>query len=179
MKALIERVTGATVAEWIALRVELWPHEAKAELERQGRELLTREQPAVAFLLRDEAGAAIAMAEATIRRDYVNGCSTSPVAFLEGIYVRPAWRRQGAARLLCQAVEAWGREQGCREFASDAPARQRGEPSHAPRARLRGARAHRLLQQAVRLKRHFSFTDCGRLCVQTQSGVVTGGSPPR
>jgi aminoglycoside 6'-N-acetyltransferase I len=39
---------------------------------------------------------------------------------LEGIYVRPVWRRQGAARLLCRAVEDWGREQGCREFASDA-----------------------------------------------------------
>ena len=74
----------------------------------------------MAFLVRDDAGAVIAMAEATLRRDYVNGCSTSPVAFLEGIYVRPAWRRQGAARLLCRAVEAWGKEQGCREFASDA-----------------------------------------------------------
>jgi aminoglycoside 6'-N-acetyltransferase I len=116
----LERVTTATIADWVALRVELWPHEATAELEQQGRELLTREPDAVAFLLRDAAGAAIAMAEATIRRDYVNGCSTSPVAFLEGIYVRPAWRRQGAARRLCQSVEAWGQEQGCREFASDA-----------------------------------------------------------
>ena len=62
----------------------------------------------------------VSIAEATLRHDYVNGCSTSPVSFLEGIYVRPAWRRQGAARLLCRAVEAWGRERGCREFASDA-----------------------------------------------------------
>jgi aminoglycoside 6'-N-acetyltransferase I len=116
----LERVTDATIADWVVLRVELWPHEAKAELERQGRELLTREPEAVAFLLREQTGAAIAMAEATIRRDYVNGCTTSPVAFLEGIYVQPSWRRQGLARRLCAAVEAWGREQGCREFASDA-----------------------------------------------------------
>jgi aminoglycoside 6'-N-acetyltransferase I len=116
----LERVTDATIADWVALRVELWPNETRAELERQGRELLTREPAAVAFLLRDQAGAAIAMAEATLRRDYVNGCSTSPVAFLEGIHVRPAWRRRGLARHLCAAVEAWGREHGCREFASDA-----------------------------------------------------------
>jgi aminoglycoside 6'-N-acetyltransferase I len=114
----LERVTGATLDEWTALRAELWPHETKADLEQQARDLLSRD--AVTFLLRDDAGAAIAMAEATLRRDYVNGCSTSPVAFLEGIYVRPAWRRQGAARQLCRAVEAWGRERGCREFASDA-----------------------------------------------------------
>jgi aminoglycoside 6'-N-acetyltransferase I len=114
----LERVTAATLAAWVALRSELWPHEPKADLERQGADLLRRE--AVAFLLRDDGGAPIAMAEATLRHDYVNGCSTSPVAFLEGIYVRPAWRREGAARLLCRAVEAWGRERGCREFASDA-----------------------------------------------------------
>jgi aminoglycoside 6'-N-acetyltransferase I len=116
----LERVTGATAREWVALRVELWPDESSVDLERQGHELLTKKSGSVAFLLRDEQGAPIAMAEATLRHDYVNGCSTSPVAFLEGIYVRPAWRRQGAARRLCRAVEAWGREQGCREFASDA-----------------------------------------------------------
>ena len=114
----LERVTGATLDEWTELREELWPHETKADLERQGRQLFSRD--AATFLLRDDAGAAIAMAEATLRHDYVNGCSTSPVAFLEGIYVRPEWRRRGAARQLCRAVEAWGRERGCREFASDA-----------------------------------------------------------
>jgi aminoglycoside 6'-N-acetyltransferase I len=116
----LERVTGATLDEWTALRVELWPHESQDGLKQQAGELLRREPAAAAFLLRDEQGAPIAMAEATLRHDYVNGCSTSPVAFLEGIYVRPAWRRRGAARQLCRAVEAWGRERGCREFASDA-----------------------------------------------------------
>ena len=115
----MERATPATVGEWVALREELWPHESKADLNQQARELLSRESAAT-FVLRDGTGTAVAMAEATLRRDYVNGCSTSPVAFLEGIYVQPAWRRQGAARLLCRAVEAWGREHGCREFASDA-----------------------------------------------------------
>lgn len=114
----LERVTDGTQTAWVALRLELWPHESRADLERQAGELLRRE--AAAFLVRDDAGAVIAMAEATLRRDYVNGCSTSPVAFLEGIYVRSAWRRQGVARQLCGAVEAWGRDLGCREFASDA-----------------------------------------------------------
>ncbi len=116
----LERVTAATIEEWTALRVELWPEQSKDELRQQAGELLGREPGAAAFLLRDDAGAPIGMAEATLRHDYVNGCATSPVAFLEGIYVRPAWRRRGAARLLCRAVEAWGKKLGCREFASDA-----------------------------------------------------------
>jgi aminoglycoside 6'-N-acetyltransferase I len=49
----------------------------------------------------------------------VNGCITSPVAFLEGIYVRPEHRNRGVARLLVQAVENWATELGCSEFASD------------------------------------------------------------
>lgn len=55
-----------------------------------------------------------------MRHDYVNGCNSSPVLFLEGIYVRPVDRRKGIARLLCNAVADWGRSLGCVEFGSDA-----------------------------------------------------------
>ena len=63
--------------------------------------------------------AGIGFAEAALRTDYVNGCGSSPVMFLKGIYVLPAWRRQGVARELCRAVEAWAMDLGCRELASD------------------------------------------------------------
>ena len=59
-------------------------------------------------------------AEVSLRSDYVNGCETSPVAFLEGIYVRPEHRRRGIGRALVAAVEQWGRERGCSELGSDA-----------------------------------------------------------
>ena len=65
-------------------------------------------------------GASVGFAEARLRTDHVNGCDSAPVAFLEGIYVRPAWRRRGVARDLCDAIEAWAAALGCREFASDA-----------------------------------------------------------
>lgn len=55
-----------------------------------------------------------------MRHDYVNGTSSSAVAFLEGIYVHPSWRRHGVARALVAAVMNWGRSQGCGELASDA-----------------------------------------------------------
>jgi aminoglycoside 6'-N-acetyltransferase I len=58
--------------------------------------------------------------EATLRTDYVNGCETSPVAFLEGIYIEPWARRQGVAKELVAEVQRWALAQGCREFASDA-----------------------------------------------------------
>ena len=114
----VERATTATIGDWAEMRSALWPHASRPELEREAAALLLKKPAAVAFLLRADART-VGFAEATVRVDYVNGCSTMPVAFLEGIYVQPEWRRRGAARLLCRAVEAWAGEQGCRELASD------------------------------------------------------------
>jgi aminoglycoside 6'-N-acetyltransferase I len=62
----------------------------------------------------------IGFLEAAMRFDYVNGCEGSPVAFLEGIYVAPAFRKQGVARALIAAFEDWARGKGVKEMASDA-----------------------------------------------------------
>jgi aminoglycoside 6'-N-acetyltransferase I len=114
----IGRATAADAGDWLRLRVALWPH-AEAESPAEIAEIL--ESPDLsAFIARDEAGAAIGLAEVAIRRDYVNGCETSPAGFLEGIFVVPAARRQGVARALVDAAAQWVRAQGCTEFASDA-----------------------------------------------------------
>ena len=104
----------------VGLRLALWPGEAlevrraevTANLARAGRDIAT--------FVAEEAGEVIAFAEVTLRRDHVNGCETTPVAFLEGIFVRPEQRRRGVGRALVAAAEEWGRAQGCRELASDA-----------------------------------------------------------
>jgi len=54
-----------------------------------------------------------------LRHDYVNGTDSSPVVFLEGIYVVPQQRRHGVAARLIEHVAQWGRERGCVEMASD------------------------------------------------------------
>ncbi len=81
------------------------------------RALLTEEEGAV-FLLR-AGGDAAGFAQCQLRHDYVEGTETSPVGYLEGIYVREKYRRQGIARRLLSACETWAGERGCTEFASD------------------------------------------------------------
>lgn len=66
-------------------------------------------------------GSVLGFVEASKRTDYVNGTSSSPVAFLEGLYVEPAARCDGVARALVAAVEAWAIAEGCTELASDSP----------------------------------------------------------
>ena len=99
------------------LAVLLWP-EHQAEALAQEFSLLMAEHTAAFFLAR--AGELpVGFAQCALRHDYVEGTSTSPVGYLEGIYVREAHRREGVAAGLLSACETWARQQGCREFASD------------------------------------------------------------
>ena len=103
-----------------ALRAALWPDDDAAAHLREALDALEQPDGAVAYLAFDANGAAVGFAEATLRHDYVNGTDDSPVGFLEGLYVVPAWRRRGVGRALVAAVEGWTRGRGCAELASDA-----------------------------------------------------------
>lgn len=115
----VAATTGADADEWASMRQALWPKAGLAAHAEEIGALLARPGDTIALVARDTQGRAAGFAEASLRHDYVNGCETSPVVFLEGIYVMPDFRRRGVARLLVAAVEAWGLAQGCREFGSD------------------------------------------------------------
>lgn len=53
-------------------------------------------------------------------RAWAEGCITSPVGYLEGIWVEERARRSGVAGRLVNAAEDWARNRGCTEMASDA-----------------------------------------------------------
>jgi aminoglycoside 6'-N-acetyltransferase I len=108
------------LADWIDLRLQLWPGDHAQEFFDEARDILAQPQRYGAWLFRDGQGWALGLAEASVRSDYVNGTEGSPVLFLEGIYVLEDARRQGVARALVRAVQAWGRARGCVDFASDA-----------------------------------------------------------
>jgi aminoglycoside 6'-N-acetyltransferase I len=115
----VEALADCDFNAWVALRAQLWPHHPLEEHRRDAQDMLAREERAAVFVAKDS-GELVGFAEATLRADYVNGTSTSPVTFLEGLYVVPGRRRQGIARALCAAIERWGARGGCTEFASDA-----------------------------------------------------------
>jgi aminoglycoside 6'-N-acetyltransferase I len=110
----VERVTAAS-QDWRALRASFWP-----DAQDHDADMAAALAHGAAFLARNDAGAAVGFAEGAIRTDYVNGAATSPVAFLEGIFVRPEFRGHGAAQLLAGAIEDWARGAGMSELASDA-----------------------------------------------------------
>lgn len=61
----------------------------------------------------------IAFGHMAMRYDYVSGSSTSPVGYLEGIYVEEGYRKQGIASQLIHLGEQWAKDKGAKEMASD------------------------------------------------------------
>jgi aminoglycoside 6'-N-acetyltransferase I len=100
------------------MRRALWPELVTTDEANEARSWLARCDAVVIVAARPN-GELAGFAEVGAR-PFADGCTTSPVAFLEGWYVDPDVRRQGIATALVRAGEAWARAQGYRELASDA-----------------------------------------------------------
>ena len=114
---MIQRATEHDTEVLAGLAVLLWDNHDVAELRDEFAEILKSEE--AACFLACEAGVPLGFAQCQLRHDYVEGTRTSPVGYLEGIFVQPAFRHRGLANQLLGACEVWAREKGCTEFASD------------------------------------------------------------
>ena len=95
----------------------LWPDHTADELAEEFAQLLSDKECAI--FLATQRNIPIGFAQVQLRHDYVEGTDTSPVAYLEGIFVLEGYRGMGIARQLLKACEQWALENGCLEFASD------------------------------------------------------------
>jgi aminoglycoside 6'-N-acetyltransferase I len=120
MELSIIEVTSENSQEWLSMAIQLWPDYAPDELS----EILAdgfKSKNHKRLLCRDNSGSYLGFIDLSLRHDYVEGCSTSPVGYAEGIFVKAEFRKQGVAKFMMQQGEKWSREMGCKEFASDTP----------------------------------------------------------
>ncbi len=99
-----------------ALAARLWPEHTADELLDELRDITAC---GGAVFLAEEDGVAAGFLQCQLRNDYVEGTDSSPVGYLEGVYVREEYRLRGVASALLDAAERWAAERGCTEFASD------------------------------------------------------------
>lgn len=99
------------------LACQLWPDHTAEEMQVEFAEIIAKTD--AAFFLAYAEEAAIGFSQCQLRHDYVEGTDSSPVGYLEGIYVADGYRKQGVARELLSACESWAKAKGCTEFASD------------------------------------------------------------
>ena len=113
----IEKAQQRHLAAVTNLALKLWPAHDYEELRQEMGETLS--QSDAAFFLACDGEMPVGFAQCQLRRDYVEGTESTPVGYLEGIYVAEGYRHRGVARELLAACEGWAKEQGCSEFASD------------------------------------------------------------
>jgi aminoglycoside 6'-N-acetyltransferase I len=114
---LIRRAVAPDLDDWLRMRRLLWPYSDPAELRAEAESMLNdRLEPAFVAVRPD--GSLGGFLEAGLRK-YAEGCSTSPVGYIEGWYVDEDLRRQGVGAKLVRIAEEWAREQGCSEMGSD------------------------------------------------------------
>ena len=113
----IEEMNPGNLKALVELMLALWPDcSFEEEFERAEKMLLSEKE--TCFLMTEE-GQNIAFIQLNLRTDYVEGATSSPVAYIEGIYVAPAFRNSGIGKQLVLHGEKWGKEKGCSFYASD------------------------------------------------------------
>jgi aminoglycoside 6'-N-acetyltransferase I len=104
--------------EWVRMRRALWPEGGDGEHRAEVRLWRARSDAVALVAVRPGRVGLCGLAEVG-ERSVADGCETGAVAYLEGWYVDPDVRRAGVGRALVRAAEAWARERGYRELASD------------------------------------------------------------
>ena len=99
------------------LAVLMWDSHSVSELMAEFSEIISNGKSQ--FFLKYGNDIPIGFAQCQLRYDYVEGTTTTPVGYLEGVFIKDGYRNKGYAKELLSECEAWAKENGCKEFASD------------------------------------------------------------
>lgn len=116
-RVVLRPAQTADASAWLAMRAVLYGDDPSLKPEIDdffaGTSLIE------AVYIADENGTPVGFMELGTR-PYAEGCTTSPVAYVEGLFVVPEKRRLGIGRRLVAQAEDWARKRGLTELASDA-----------------------------------------------------------
>ena len=119
---IVRAVRNDDLDQIAVLRHSLWP-EASVEAHRDEARDIIRGQPRstlpLALFVAEDGGRLVGFIEVGLR-SHADGCDPlRPSGYVEGWFVAAEQRRRGIGRLLLARAEAWAREHGCTELASD------------------------------------------------------------
>ena len=114
---MVRKATNSESRVLAEMAIQMWGSHTIDELETEFIETLNDQQSS--FFIKYLNNVPVGFAQCGLRTDYVEGTETSPVGYLEGIFVKANYRNNGYARELLLACEMWTKDMGCTEFASD------------------------------------------------------------
>ncbi len=113
----IEELKNESVDETVTMMLELWP-DAIWEDEVNFCQDVLRGNKYHFYLLKDDKRY-VGFILLSLRHEHVEGAESSPVAYVEGIYIRDGYKRKGLGHMLIQKAEEWARTKGCSQLGSD------------------------------------------------------------
>ncbi|MEM7382597.1 MAG: aminoglycoside 6'-N-acetyltransferase, partial [Bacteroidota bacterium] len=102
---------------WFKMLSELFKDTSAEEIRKSLDQTIQSEKEEVFFAVENEK--AVGFITVTLRTDYVEGCTTSPVGYIESVFVQAPFRKGGVAKRLFSLAEAWAKAKGCSEMGSD------------------------------------------------------------
>jgi aminoglycoside 6'-N-acetyltransferase I len=114
---MIVKATSKDSLALAKIAIKMWSEHSLDELAKEFEETIDCEESAIFMLMVDNQ--AVGFAQCQLRHDYVEGTDTSPVGYLEGIFLEQEFRHRGHAKKLLAQCEEWAKNKGCTEFASD------------------------------------------------------------
>lgn len=115
----IRRAQETDREEWLRLRKKLWPLSSASGHLAEMQQMTASPDRRVVFMFEGPEGRIAGFVEASIREDFQTVAGEA-MGYIEGIFIDPEHRREGAGRALVEAAESWAGERGCSVMGSDA-----------------------------------------------------------
>ena len=112
------RAVQSDFPAWARMLASLHPDLSFSELLKELHELVSLDEPYIAFLAFDQESRPVGVIDARMR-NYAEGSPELRAAYVEDLWVEPHVRRQGVAAALLHEVEQWARQQGLQWLGSD------------------------------------------------------------
>ena len=114
---MIRKATLEDVPQLVSLAIQMWKSHTVEDLTKIFCEHIRKGKNFIFLAISEEH--IVGFAQCGLRFDYVEGTDSSPVGYLEGIFVLEEYKKRGYAKELLGECQNWAKDQGCLEFASD------------------------------------------------------------
>ena len=113
----IIRASEENINELSQMALELWPENNIEDLKRDFAYIIGHLSDKVLLAqIENEYAGFIHM---SVRKDYVEGSSSNPVGYIEGLFVKPEYRGKDVGTELYNAGAKWVKKKGCTEIGTD------------------------------------------------------------
>jgi aminoglycoside 6'-N-acetyltransferase I len=113
----IEIISADNLKPLLELVLELW-EDCSVDEELENYKSIINSENEMCYLLKDQEKY-VAFIHTSIRKEYVEGSSNLPVAYVEAIYVKPNYQKKGIAKTLMKVAEVSAKQKGLKQIASD------------------------------------------------------------